>query len=293
MPAGQGRVQCTGSRWAVDGEHRGEPVHGDVADPVVGRVGFAVGEDQPRWRASSATRRAPGRHPYHHGFGHAADECGELVVDLFQVAVVVQVVGFDVGDHGDAGRKHEEGAVAFVGLHHDDVVRARISAEPGGDQLPADDIPGHGPQVLQHHGDHGRGGGLAVGSRDGDPVAAQQQCAEGRGARQDAQVAGACFHELRVGVADRGGDDDRVGVPHVLGGVADVDGRAELLQFPEQGAVPCVTAGHFHAALQQHARDSGHARAPHADEVDAAQLVDFDRFGRFDQAHRVSPDSSE
>src|SRR5690606_14507418 len=140
VPAGQGKGavhRVPGGR--VDGEHRGEPVHGDVADPVVGRVGFAVGEDfQPPLAGDLGDPARPWVvHPYHHGFGHAADECGELVVDLFQVAVVVQVVGFYVGDHGDAGRKHEEGAVAFVGLHHDDVVRARISAEPGGDQLPA------------------------------------------------------------------------------------------------------------------------------------------------------------
>ncbi len=57
--------------------------------------------------------------------GDVLDEVAEGLLDRVEVAVVVEVLGVDVGDHGDGGAQAQEGAVALVGLDHDPVALAR------------------------------------------------------------------------------------------------------------------------------------------------------------------------
>ncbi len=213
-------------------------------------------------------------------------------MDLVDAAVVVQVVGLDVGHHGDLGREHQEGAVALVGLHRDDLADTGVGAQSGGDQLPADHVTGVDAQVLEDHGDHGGRGGLAVGSGDRDALTAQQEGPQGRGSGQDPQTPPARLGQLGVVLADRGGDHQGLGGVEVLGRVAHVDPRAHPLQVAQGVAVPGVAAGDLHTGLQQHTGDTGHAGPAQADEVGASQLVDGDGFGRSDQAHRASLPSS-
>ena len=63
----------------------------------------------------------------------APDKGGEGVPDASQIAVDVQVVGLDVGDHGDLGAQLQEGAVELVRLDDVDVraARTKVAAPPG------------------------------------------------------------------------------------------------------------------------------------------------------------------
>ena len=86
-----------------------------VDDPVVGVVGAAVGA-----RSRAGPRRArprPGRRRTRRTRpGHRVDEALERGDERVERAVVVEVVGLDVGDDRGFGRELEERAVALVGL---------------------------------------------------------------------------------------------------------------------------------------------------------------------------------
>src|SRR6266700_288822 len=69
----------------------------------------------------------------HHGETverHVLDEIAERVLHRFEGLEVIEMLGIDIGDDGDIGRQFQEGAVAFVGLHHHPVACAepRIGA---------------------------------------------------------------------------------------------------------------------------------------------------------------------
>jgi hypothetical protein len=49
---------------------------------------------------------------------HVLDELAEGFAHGVEIAVVVEMLGIDIGDDGDVGRQFQEGAVGFVGLDH-------------------------------------------------------------------------------------------------------------------------------------------------------------------------------
>ncbi len=101
----------------------------------------------------------------------AADTVGERVERLrvgLDRAVVVQVVGLDVGDDRDLGVVGEEGAVALVRFGDEDVARAVVGVGPGLVEIAADGERRVGAAVLQCDGEHRGRRRLAVGAGDGD-----------------------------------------------------------------------------------------------------------------------------
>ena len=80
--------------------------------------------------SAQATRSPPGN--------DAVDELVERAMDAGQVAVVLQVVGLDVGDDRDLGPQQQERAVALVGLDHRVLTGAEVGVAPGLVQVAAD-----------------------------------------------------------------------------------------------------------------------------------------------------------
>ncbi len=56
--------------------------------------------------------------------GHVLDEGAECLLDGVVGLEMVEMLGIDVGDDRDIGRKLEEGAVRFVGFDHHELARA-------------------------------------------------------------------------------------------------------------------------------------------------------------------------
>ncbi len=185
-------------------------------------------------------------------------------------AVVVEVVGLDVGDERDLRVVAEEGAIVLVGL--DDDVRAvagrGVGAEVG--DFGADQVGRVAAGRDEDVGDEAAGRALAVAAGDADADLALHEARDHLGALDHGDAALAGGDELRV-VADRGrGGDDEVGVADVGGGVrADDDARAERLQRVGEGRAAQVGAGDFGAPGEQDAADGGHVHAADAHEVDA------------------------
>ena len=95
---------------------------------------------------------------------HVLDETLEGVAHLVEGAVIIEMVGVDVGDDGDHRRKAQESAVALVGFHHHPFAGAqpRIGAVSVDDA--AVDDGGIEPASIQQRRDHRRGRRLAVGA---------------------------------------------------------------------------------------------------------------------------------
>ena len=161
---------------------------------------------------------------------HAVGEADERLLDVLVVAVVVEVLGVDVGDDGDGGREVQERAVGLVGLGDQQVAGAARGVGAERVELAADDDGGIEAGLAQHRGDQRGGGGLAVRAGDGDAVLEPHQLGEHLGARDHGDAALARDHELGVVALHRGREHHHVGVRHVLGAVADVDRGAQRAQ---------------------------------------------------------------
>src|SRR5690606_11458804 len=119
------------------------------------------------------------------------------------------------------------------------------------------------------------GGRLAVRAADADAVLGAHELAEHLGAADERDAA--ALGLARLGVLrrpDGGRVDDDVGVGDVLGGVALVDRRAELLEAIGDGAEREVGAADAVAAREEHLGDARHpdpADADHVDVLDAPE----------------------
>ena len=129
----------------------------------------------------------------HHGEAverHVLDELrGTPRCTASKVAVVVEMLGIDVGDDGDVGRQLQEGAVALVGLDHHPVA----VAEPRVGAVGIDDAAvDHGriePAGIEQRRDHRGRRGLAVRAADRDAGLQPHQLGQHLGAAHDRQRA--------------------------------------------------------------------------------------------------------
>ena len=78
------------------------------------------------------------------------------------------MIGIGIGHHRDGGGQAQEGAVAFVGLHHHPFAGAQPRIGAIGIDDAAIDDGGIQPAGIQQRRDQRRGRGLAVGAGDGD-----------------------------------------------------------------------------------------------------------------------------
>ncbi len=160
----------------------------------------------------------------HHAFAGGSGEADEGLLEGLFRAVVVEMVGVDVRDEGDRGVVEQEGAVGFIRFHYE----VRAGAARGADTERADHSPVDEARIRpegEHRGhDHGGGGGLAVGARDRHHPVVTGEPGEGLRAVHDRQTTIASRPVLWVVLADRPGDDDRVGAIDVFGSMADGDG---------------------------------------------------------------------
>ena len=193
-------------------------------------------------------------------------------------AVVVEVVGLDVGDDRDGRRVGEERAVALVGLGDEDVAVAVVGARAGGQQVPADHERRVGAAGLQRDDQHRRRRGLARAARDAGGAVVGHELGQHRRAVQHGNASGGGLEQLgvvRVGLVHGLGGDERRGAAgeqvEVGRVVPDGDLRPERPQGQQRAGVLGVGPGHHRAPGQQDARDPAHRRAARADEVHPRQ----------------------
>ena len=119
---------------------------------------------------------------------HVLDESAERLLHRVEGLEMIEMLGVDVGDDGDVGRKLQEGAVGLVGLDHHPVA----GAEPGIGAIGVDDAAvDHGrieaAGVEQRRHQRGRRG-LAVGAGDRDAALEPHQLGQHLGAAHHRQA---------------------------------------------------------------------------------------------------------
>ena len=121
--------------------------------------------------------------------GHVLDELDERVLDPVEAAVMLEMLGIDVGDDRDRAVEPQEAAVALVGLDHPPVALA----EPGVGAVAVDDAAvDHGrvePAAVEQRRDHRGRRRLAVGAGDRDGLLHPHQLGEHFGAADARQAA--------------------------------------------------------------------------------------------------------
>ena len=256
-----------------DLEFRAAAHRRQIDQPRIGLRVFAVGDD-----AAVLDLADEGLHhgmiDAHHRKAverHVLDEIAERVLDRVERLEVVEMLGVDIGDDDDVGRQLQEGAVAFVGLHHHPVAGAepRIGAI-GIDDAAVDDGRIEIAEQRCHH--RGRRG-LAMGAGNRDAAFQPHQFGQHFGAAHHRNALGARRHQFRIVALDRGRDHDDVGAVDILGLVADRNLDALLAQPRDVAAFGRVRALHGIAEIAQHLGDAAHADAADPDEVNGSDLA--------------------
>ncbi len=208
--------------------------------------------------------------------GDPVDELLERPEHPFQVAMAFQVVGLDVGHHGDLRPQQQERAITLVGLHQEPLAAAGVPVGPGTGTGTGKVRPDRERGIeagRQHRGGEQRGGGgLAVGAGHRDAPPAGDHRRQRRCPAQHPQPALPAGHQLGVVRVDGGGVDQRVGAVQVARVLPDRDLGTQLAQPGDGRRLPALTPGHRHPAGQQDPGQRAHPGPGDAHHVHPAEL---------------------
>ncbi len=180
-------------------------------------------------------------------------EIDEGALEPIEVTFVgAHVVGVDIGDHGNHGLQVQKAGVALVGLGDQVAAGAELGIGTGGIEAATDDEGRVQAFGCEHRSDQTGGGGLAMGTGHGDAMTIAHQLGEHLGAGHHGNALLEGGGDFRIGSVDGTGHHQHVDLIQVLGAVADVDARAELLQARGHRGFLEVRTRDFVAQVQQH-----------------------------------------
>ena len=236
-----GGVVASGDGKVDGAELRAVPVDSEAAPPPVAlvrddAVRRVLGEPVRRGAGmgcgESSCNRVVGAHDAHARDG--GDELLERGRETGEAAVMIEMIGLDVGDHARLRRQLEKGAVALVGF--DDEPLPFVVRGVGADlvEVAADDEAGTPTRGAQDERQHRRRGRLAVTAGDGDCSMCGGKRAQRVGAPEHGQAAFDGRADFGVRVGDGRRHHHRVGVGrNVLGVVSDVGTHPEEAESVE------------------------------------------------------------
>ena len=137
-----------------------------------------------------------------------------------QVPVDIQVVCLDVGDHSNVRVQVQKTPVELIGLGHKLGSPPDIAVGPQVGHLAAHHKARIAAGIPEHLGDHGRGGGLPVGTGHTDPPLPLHQLAQHRRALHHWDAPRSTGDQFRVIRPGSRRIDDDIGITHVLGCMA-------------------------------------------------------------------------
>ena len=198
-------------------------------------------------------------------------ELDERSLNLFERAVVIEMVGLNVGDNHHVGVEIQKRAVGLIGLAHEILARAIATVGVIALDNATDQEAGVKAHTIEHRGAHGRGGRLAMSTRNGNRRMAMAQGGKHLRARPNGNAQLASTNQLGVRLRNSRGDNHHVGL-HLVDGLClmthvDVDAGTRKLTDITRGLK--IGARHDKAALVQHEGDTAHASATNPDKVGA------------------------
>ena len=197
---------------AHDLEARRETVDGDFFGAQIGVGRNAVSDDRLANRRQQPAhvdavdaehRRAIKR--------HAIDEAQKRVAHAIHLAVMIEMLGIDVGDDRDRRQQQQERGVALVGLGHHEVAAPEADVGAARAQVAANRDGRIEARLLQDQADQRGGGGLAVSARDRDADAAPSATARRASRRAGSPESSARGRgDFGIGKFHRRGDHHRI-----------------------------------------------------------------------------------
>ena len=160
-----------------------------------------------------------------------------------------------------------------VGFRHEEIALAQARVGADRIQPPADDTGRIEARLGEHRGDEGSRRRLAVRSCDRDAALEAHELGQHHRPRHDGNVRFARAHDFGIVRLHGRGHDDGVGGGDVLRGVPDRDADPHRAKPPHRRALRKVRSRDGVAEIAEDLRDSRHARAADADEVDALHLM--------------------
>ena len=208
-------------------------------------------------------------------FRQQGQKPAEGLLNIVDVLIEIQMIFLNICDHRHRRPQVEETGVELTGLGQKSMAFADAGASADKVQIAADMNGRILAALHQHLTEHGRGGGLAVGSAHADSgFIAFHQLAQQRGPFDGGNAKPLRFHPLRVVGQDGHGIDHQIGPMNVFRPVANGHGNMQFLpQVPGSVGFQIVRAGQPVSLFQQHLGQAAHAGAADADHVDMLSLI--------------------
>ena len=208
-----------------------------------------------------------------HELGHQGKAL-EGKLQFAHAAVVIQMVVVDVQHNGQIGGQLEEGLGELAGLNYDIVALASLAVAIDQRKLAADDGRRVAACQLQRSGNHGSGGGFAMGAGDADALLVQAAHITQQNAALDGgDAVGGSGIQFHVIFGNGGRVDHHVGADHIIGAVTQADLDTHLTLVADDAAIQHIAAGDLVAFCGKDLDERIHAAAAAADEVDLFYIV--------------------
>ena len=204
--------------------------------------------------------------------GYILDKLDETVLDLVEAAIMIEMLGIDIGDHRDRAVKPQEAAVAFVCL--DD--HPLTVAEAGVGTILVDDAAVDHSRVdtagIEHRRDHRGRRRLPVGASDRNRRFQPHQLGQHFGPAYQRNPAGQRRFDFRIAALDGGRRDHHRCALNILRTMADFHVNALRAQTFDDIALGNIAALHLITEIVHNLGDAGHADAADADEMDRPDI---------------------
>lgn len=158
--------------------------------------------------------------------GHAVERQAVEKIDespfqtLEIMAVGFHVIGVDIGHHRNHRRQEKEGRIRLIGFRHQKIARTELGIGASRVQPTTDDEGRIDATFGQHAGNEAGGGGLAMGTGNGDALFQAHQLGQHEGTRHDRNALFPGGHDLRVVFLDGSRSHYRIGTGDVFRRVA-------------------------------------------------------------------------
>ena len=195
--------------------------------------------------------------------------------DIVGVLEKVQMIPVDVQNHRHRGPEGQEGIAVFAGLGHEEIAVADAQSPPDGGELAPHHDGGIERRRRGNGGDHGSGGGRAVGpGHTHHPAIVVHDHPPGLGPGDHGDLFRPGRDDLGIVIPDGGGADDQGGSQDIFRPVADGDGDAALPERLGMGAFVPVAAPDRDPHVPEHPGQSAHGNAADAHQVDGPAAVE-------------------
>ena len=281
MPPGHGKLEANPARLvrlAARAQHEIERGAGCLRAHIDGpQIGLRIEaiSDATAIRNARGQRLHFGMVGAQHGEAierQVLDKRVEAFAQRFHRAVVIHVLGIDVGHDRDRRAQLGERAVALVRLHHHPLTLPEFGVRGIGVDDAAVDHGGVEADAVQQRRHHGCRRRLAVRARNGDgPFQADELRQHVRPAHHGNGARPRRIH-FRVAALDRGRDHQRTNAFDILGLVPNHDLGAALGQAIRVRARLHVRAGNLIAKVDHHLGDARHANAANAHKMDRTDV---------------------